>query len=895
MRIHRIRLKNYRGVLEADHHFTPDGVTVVEGPNETGKSSIPEALRLALKYKDRTTDAAVRDVRPEGRDVGTLVEVDLESGPYRFTLQRRWFQDKGTELRVLAPSAEALVGDEAHNRLQQILDETLDKGLWEALTVIQGNGIDPAPLPLGSSLTQALDQAAGGTRAGERELDLFGAVEMEHNKHFTANGKPKGDLKEAPDQVQRLEEEARLAQLRVEAADVDAAEAARLTGLADQKVRLLMELKARRTDLEARMTEADRLRGDAEKRLAELEKCREAAQRISDRIEGRTLLVREVDDARKGVKGLDEARQEVERSLGELAKAAQADEEAATEAEALATAASHEVTIASDDLVLLHTDFDRTLLAERRELITDSERQVGNAQETLGKNAVDTNAMQQVRKAAERLQTAQDRLTEASPTLRLHPAIDVKVKLGRTSVQLEKGGEKDVPVTENLSLHIPDFGRVEVRPGSTLDELQERAEKANLGLVESLRACGAKGEEQALHLHEEWKEATAILVAHEKTVQHALRSNKVLAFTNIQEMAAKLQELGQRVESIRRLRPKGRPMPPTKEEASRLESAAREQVIQMEREAKTLRGKANAAARKRDAEKMKLIGLEGELRQATVASKRAESRMTEEQAAASDQDLASRLEQAKKLQDTAQALVSEAGKRLAAEDPDGLETRLESAQKAIERADGELERIKEDLARTNERLRLAADSGVGELNDGARDRLERARRDHGSLVRRAEAAKILYEVMGKHRDAAHRRYARPLADKIQTLARLVIGFDTEVRLDEDLSIKEVVRGGIPLKFAKLSGGTREQLGIIQRLACAMVVSRDGDGVPVIIDDALGYSDPDRIDSMAAVIDRAGKECQVIVLSCVPDRYARVGTAKTLTTRRTPIPMVSSLT
>jgi uncharacterized protein YhaN len=68
--------------------------------------------------------------------------------------------------------------------------------------------------------------------------------------------------------------------------------------------------------------------------------------------------------------------------------------------------------------------------------------------------------------------------------------------------------------------------------------------------------------------------------------------------------------------------------------------------------------------------------------------------------------------------------------------------------------------------------------------------------------------------------------------------------------------------------------------MISRLASAMIVSKDG-GVPVIIDDALGYTDSKRLEAMGAVLALAGKECQIVILTCMPDRYQCVGGAKVI--------------
>ncbi len=44
----------------------------------------------------------------------------------------------------------------------------------------------------------------------------------------------------------------------------------------------------------------------------------------------------------------------------------------------------------------------------------------------------------------------------------------------------------------------------------------------------------------------------------------------------------------------------------------------------------------------------------------------------------------------------------------------------------------------------------------------------------------------------------------------------------------------------------------------------------------MIDDALGYTDPGRLKLMGAGLAKAGKEGQIIILTCVPDRYNNVG-------------------
>jgi len=58
-----------------------DGVTIVEGPNEVGKTSLAEALTLALEQLDSSTRSEIRDAKPVHNDAGPWVEIELSTGP----------------------------------------------------------------------------------------------------------------------------------------------------------------------------------------------------------------------------------------------------------------------------------------------------------------------------------------------------------------------------------------------------------------------------------------------------------------------------------------------------------------------------------------------------------------------------------------------------------------------------------------------------------------------------------------------------------------------------------------------------------------------------------------------------------------------------------------------
>ena len=100
----------------------------------------------------------------------------------------------------------------------------------------------------------------------------------------------------------------------------------------------------------------------------------------------------------------------------------------------------------------------------------------------------------------------------------------------------------------------------------------------------------------------------------------------------------------------------------------------------------------------------------------------------------------------------------------------------------------------------------------------------------------------------------------------------------EVDVDSDLCILNRTLDGCTVPYESLSGGAKEQLGILARLAGAALVAKE-DAVPILIDDALGFTDPERLAKMAEVFDTLGERGQVIVLTCTPARYDSVKDAQ----------------
>ena len=185
MKLLRLKLRHFRGIEEREIVFSPQGITLVTGPNEVGKSSFAEALDLLFDEVDSTRKQSVKDVKPAHRDEGSEIEAEIAVGAYAFTYAKRFHRSPYTSLQVSRPVVENHTGREAHERVLEILDGCIDTDLWKALRVQQGRSLEQEAVGSSAGLAAALDAAAGGVSSeGDRERSLLDAAEHERDRYF---------------------------------------------------------------------------------------------------------------------------------------------------------------------------------------------------------------------------------------------------------------------------------------------------------------------------------------------------------------------------------------------------------------------------------------------------------------------------------------------------------------------------------------------------------------------------------------------------------------------------------------------------------------------------------------------------------------------------------------
>src|SRR5690606_21336507 len=198
-----------------------------------------------------------------------------------------------------------------------------------------------------------------------------------------------------------------------------------------------------------------------------------------------------------------------------------------------------------------------------------------------------------------------------------------------------------------------------------------------------------------------------------------------------------------------------------------------------------------------------------------------------------------------------EAVAAEARRALAAADPERVRSRLETARARVAAHEERERAVREQLVAVRAQVELTSGEGRQEVYERALVTLRQLKDELETIDRRARAARQLHDTLQRHRQEAHDAYVRPYTDALERLGRAVYGPTFGVQVDRDLTITARRLDGTVVPFDQLSGGAKEQLGILARLAVASLVDAE-EGVPVIIDDALGYTDPERLARVGSV-------------------------------------------
>lgn len=866
MKLQRIALQNvrmFRAPVVLDD--LDPGLNVFSGPNGAGKSTLVDAIRAA--FLERYKSASVDHLRPrDTAGVAPTIQIDFSVAGTHYRLEKSFL---ATKRCALSYARETLDGEDAEDHLAALIGYSYagrgasrddNWGIPGLLWVQQGTGQDVHDQVghAGSHLQGALQALVGNiaSTGGDAVIDRLSArkdalVTGARNDPRGAYAAARNELASCAEQLQDLD--VRIDRYRGQVDDL-----ARLQATVSEleSTRPWEQLDAQRGQAQSGLDEAARLhdaidaqekrRDDAGTRITlftnRLGELREPESSLATASARLTDATDALGDVQSRATQIQSGYTTADHAMKEATQALQQAQDAATRA----------------DLVSQQGRLERQLgaLRTRQAQALEAKRQVDARQAEAAATRLDNADLETIRERSADLRDAVVRLEAVSTRVgyALEPGVQLHAGAGTLA------GDGELLVTEPLAIELPGLGRLEIRPGGEdLEALVSCRTRAEETLAAALAAAGVAS------LKDAETKAEAYRAAHH-AADVARGELRAAAPEGIPALAGEMDRLDT-VQSA--IAARLADLPPPAEATLPLDQA--QDAQRAAQNTLTLAGEERSRHQQ-------------QLREAEIARDQAATAVTELQARV---DSVSRQDEMREVD--AKLIQAQADARDAATQLRGLQTqaaelnadqlkldvdRLDASAKAERRR---FDAARDRMTQVRAEIQHAGADGLEELRDQLRVQHASLTLRVGQFKRQVEVLTHLLDILERRRSAVQQRLLAPLQSRVDHYLRLLFP-DQQLVMDTGL-----LPGGLITTDGRNAGdydqqsfGTREQLGLVCRLAYADLLQQSGAPTLLVLDDAIVHTDKDRLDRLKRVLYDASQRHQVLMMTCHPDRWRDLG-------------------
>ncbi len=860
MKLRAITLENVRRftapVRVAD---IGDGLNVLSEPNEHGKSTLFDAIQALFFKPHGSRDRDITALRPHAGGA-PCVTVEVETGDGVFAISKQWLSKpsatvtRNGNLVAQADQAEAWIADRlgggAGDPSGLVWVRQGMTGLTLASKKEEESALE-ARRDLLSSVTGEVEAMTGGQRMD----NALRRCEAELDVYATSTGRPKanGPWKDAQDNVARLQEDHRNLTATAEALH-EALDRRRRAQRALRELEDPEAVAARAARLEA-ATAAHRAAERHGAQVDDATRARDAARltlsatqdtldrfraALADRAEAQTQF----DAADQAATAAKAAYEKARARAVEAGTALETAKAAETQADATARKARQQQ--AARDGAARRTEL-ASRIAKAQDLRVQMETESAAA-----KTGPDAAALRDLEAKAQAVVVAEAARAAQAPQVTVTYDSGAEGRVSRDGVALDYA--TPLAIVGPTTLTLDGIGSLDIQPGAAMGD-EASVETARRALQQALDARALPDLDAARKAAEARAEAT-------RRHGEAAAVFASLAPDGLEALQAALAAI-----------------PEAAEDDDTPDTATADAALAQAAEARV------AAQSARDAANEALSDARAEATRTDTARTAAADRLRRAKEAlakhgdATDEALTATRAAAAAALEQAEATLDE--RRRAAPDLDAAAATLARAQSVDAQARADIARLKPEIATFDERINAGSGNAVEERLAETAEQLEAARAQLDRIEREVAVLTLLKQVLETAWTEARERYFAPIAKELQPLLH-ILWPEAELQwADETLLPEALTRDGQEEKLNILSGGTQEQIALLVRLAFARMLARGGRHAPVILDDALVFTDDDRIERMFDALHRQAGDLQIIVLTCRQRAFRDLG-GRTLT-------------
>ncbi len=865
-----------------------EGLNLVYAPNETGKSTLIEGVSRALFDRYSVGGRDIEALRPWGTHLCPEIELEFEVDEQRYRLHKRLLDEAACTLEEMRNGSWTLLAerDQADDFVRNLLHGDLPgrgptklehRGLARTLWCLQEPGAERTYAVSSAVADQLRAALPGEIRISARSDALAERVGELYEEHFTPAGRVKrhSQVDELESDAAGLAERRREAQAACEEVDSAAQQFTeisqqleQLQGEKDgcerrieqyeQEVQALRELRAEIAALESATGHAERNYQNAARDLERYQDAERLADGCTDALQDVKRRLEEEGVSVKMAQALvGEARQELQNDEEARKRASKEWERARKTNRALKLRQENEQLIEQENR--LH-ELEAQLQEDQRELEAmpcPGDEQIAEARQ-LGQQIIQLQAQLEVAGLQAEVQVSQDQ-----------------------EVRLAGGGEpfeKELVAGEAVSYHagallqieLPEVARITVTSGAAEPtELAAGLEKAREALQALLAPFAADDPDVLQRLLTEFQARQEKLLDVQKEIERAadpyddVEEVRTAQARTTVEFAQLLNELQL---SENELAAMTRQNEEALERALGTFQAAEDRIRE---QLHTRREQYDDVREKHQDLVSEQMALESENnRQLTVMETVLEG------AECADVDaLRRRAGELEAQLDTAQDQLEE--KRAELPPPETDPEKLLGTQKVslehVERRERELLDGRGSVRGIIDRART---EGRYERLSQIEEELDATQKKLGRVQQKAQAVKLLRQVLAARREATVSGQLPGLEETITRMLRHITGQNRPVHMGSDLRVEGVAAETDPTvrRIDDLSAGIREQLDLVARIALGETYAEHYGRTTMVLDDVLLYTDPMRHDRGKEILKRAASLLQIFILTSDPSRY-----------------------
>lgn len=876
-RLQRVRLHDDLSI-----HFGRQ-LTLIGGPNESGKSTVVEALHKGLFLRSTATGRGVEELR--SRLYGGLPEIEIcfAACGQHWTLRKR-FAGAGGTCQLSTPAGETLRGSAAEERLAELLGmEGPVEGRrinqlperWAHLWVRQGDsGANPlAGKPESYDYERLIDrlQGQGSTEAlqSARDSQVLEHLQQRIAPLFTATGRIKAGSPLAQAIARETEAQRQVEHAQQRLQDLEQA-MERWHSISEQlewieqeqlpslrlELQQQQQLRLQRAELEPLQLQLSNLRASSQQRL-ELEQTQQRQSLEQVELQQELALL--------------------ERSLNQRMQEQEANQRSLEAQHQRLQQLRSGQDLAQHLLELAQLQGEQEQLEAHQQRLQALQQQAQALKDALAQlPAISADQVRSLRRAEQALAQAAARCDAMAASLELLEA-DQPIRVNGTPLQVgerqQLSGEAELQVGDGVRLRLSPGG------GQALPQAQLELQQCRNACQQLIESLGVADSEAAETIESQRRSHESDLANLRQAAQDipwsGLKQRLEAIAPRRQDLQRSLEQQSEALKHWSTLHPGGDPRLLERVALEHWQHELRRDTQALERELGLAQRAQQEHQQQLQQQRDGLQGKRNRLEQLSGSLALLKERLEPMQAMAQDPQLETQLEN--QLQQRLQALsvveqeLEQLLHRRRGESAVAAETLLEQT---MQRKDqllserGQCEQLCSSLGSSNP---------AAELEQAEAD-LEQASSERERLELEGRALLLLQERFHEAQTQLATRYSEPLRLAMNPYLELLGGEPQQALLNfdpqEGFNKLQLLQHREAYDFERLSGGMREQMAGALRLAMAEVLQGAYDGVlPLVFDDAFTNTDRDRLALLQGMLQRGiDQGVQIVLLSCHPEDY-----------------------